>query len=266
MFFDPSHAKKQLSDNDIHLWTINPQAITDPSKLNSLKSILSEKEIEKIQRYRLPKAQHNALITRAFVRTVLSLYIDLKPHDLLFEIAEHGKPELINSPLPLRFNLSHNNNLVICAVCLKHDIGCDIESLSRKISVEAISKRYFAPSEYQSLKDLEASLQTSRFFEYWTLKEAFVKCTGLGISQGLGSFSFEIGNKENRQYNDNIKLNFAADNKQQNNQDYYSCLLYPDSTHCIALCVNCANRSADHKFNLSVFAGDAKLNIFSEIK
>ena len=255
MFFNSSLAKQQLCDNEIHLWSINPQVITEQSKLDSFKMLLSKTELEKVQRYRLPKAQHNALITRAFVRSVLALYTDLKAQDLLFEITEHGKPELCNSPLPLRFNLSHNNNLIICAVCLNQDIGCDVESLSRKINVDSIAKRYFSAAEYQSLQTLSSTAQRALFFEYWTLKEAFVKATGLGISQGLDTFSFQVGATEQATFNDNITLTLSENSRIQNNLDWYSCLNYPDKTHCIAICVN-----SKKTFQVKYFQGNDYLS------
>ena len=257
MFFDPSLAKQQLSDNEIHLWSINPQQITAQDKLDPLKTLLSKTELEKVQRYRQAKAQHDALITRAFVRAVLALYTDQHAQDLIFEITEHGKPELCNSSLPIRFNISHNNDLIICAVCLNHAIGCDVESLSRKISVNSISKRYFSANEYQSLQGLTPTAQRARFFEYWTLKEAFVKATGLGISQGLDTFSFQIEATEQAVFNDNITLTFSENSALQNNLDWYSCLNYLDQTHCIAICVK---NEEGNTFNIKYFQGNDYLS------
>lgn len=245
-----------LHNNDLHVWLIEPAKITDGKLLNALKTLLNRSETEKVQRYRLPKAQHTALITRAFVRTVLSQYADIPAQKWAFNIAPQGKPEISNPPLPLSFNLSHNDDLIICAVCLDKSIGCDIESLSRKISIKAIAQRYFSATEFNTLMALPAALQERRFFEYWTLKEAFVKATGLGISQGLQSFSFTIGKAEKSQFNDNIQLNFSKANSEQNNQGWYNCLLYPDQKHCVALSVKTKSIS-NHKqrFNVQLFDG-----------
>jgi 4'-phosphopantetheinyl transferase len=243
VFFNSSVTKQQLLDNEIHLWSINPQQITAQEQLKSIKSLLSQDELEKVQRYRLAKAQHNALITRAFVRSLLALYTGQKAQDIEFTITEHGKPELANSALPIRFNLSHNNELIICALCLNNDIGCDVESLYRKISVNNIAERYFSADEYQSLQTLPDCKRQIRFFEYWTLKEAFVKATGLGISQGLNTFSFRIGEAKQSTFNDNIVLQHANNNPLQNDSNWYSCLSYPDKTHCIAICMKTAKDS-----------------------
>lgn len=237
MFVHHTASKLTLNNNDVHLWLIEPAKISNGKLINTLKGLLSNTEIEKVQRYRLAKAQHTALITRAFARTVLSQYADVPAQKWLFDIGAHGKPEINNPPIPLSFNLSHNDDLIIMSVCLDKNIGCDTESLSRKISVKAIAQRYFSAIEFNALMALSPALQTPRFFEYWTLKEAFVKATGMGISQGLESFNFTIGEAKTDQFNDNIQLNFSPSCTEQDNQQWYSCLIYPDQKHCIALCV-----------------------------
>ena len=254
VFFNPLLAKQQLSDNEIHLWSLDPRQISIAHKLDSLITLLSKSEVQKVQRYRHPQGQHDALITRLFIRSVLALYTEQDAQDLQFAITAHGKPELCNSSLPIRFNLSHSNNLIICAVCLNHDIGCDVESLARKINIESIAKRYFSAHEYQSLQMLSPAAQKTRFFEYWTLKEAFVKATGLGISQGLNSFSFNIAAAEKTSFNDRITLSFSENSKLQNSQDWYSCLSYLEQKHCIAICVK--NDSNTKQLKIKYFQGN----------
>ncbi|ABM04432.1 4'-phosphopantetheinyl transferase [Psychromonas ingrahamii 37] len=259
MFVHHTASKLTLNNNDLHVWLIEPAKVSDSKLLNALKSLLSQTEIEKTQRYRLAKAKHTALITRAFARTVLSQYADVPAQKWLFNIGAHGKPEIDSPPLPLSFNLSHNDDLIICAVCLDKNIGCDIESLSRKISIKAIAQRYFSAIEFDALMALPPAQQRRRFFEYWTLKEAFVKATGMGISQGLESFNFTIGKAKKDQFNDNIQLNFSLSCSEQDSQDWVSYLVYPDQQHCIALCVkaNNINKPLPNKavLNVQLFDG-----------
>lgn len=233
-----------LATNEIHLWMVNPKQI---AASDALRALLSDPEKQKVDRYRLPAAQHTALITRAFIRLILSQYAPLAPEQWQFSISALGKPEISNSPIPLRFNLSHNDELIICAVCLDSDIGCDIENLGRKISVNAIAERFFSAQEAQSIK-----AQPNRFFEYWTLKEAFVKATGLGISQGLETFSFEIKEAKETQFNDNIHLTFSATCQQQTPEDWYQALIFPDDKHCIGLSVN--NKQVDSIPSINLFS------------
>ena len=247
---------QHLGENDIHIWMVKPEQITASTKLSA---IVSPLEQQKISRYRSDKAKHTALITRSFIRLLLSKYENIAPQAWKFEISELGKPEVSNASTPLRFNLSHNNEIIICAICLNKDIGCDIENLSRKISVDAIAKRFFSPSEHVLI-----SKDNERFFEYWTLKEAFVKATGLGISQGLDTFSFEIKAKDDHKNNDNISLTFNENCKEKDPQNWYHSLHFPDQKHCIGLSVN-NRKQTELKPNIRLFSAQDGLNLFSHL-
>lgn len=249
-----TNAPYQLAAHAIHLWMVNPKQI---SASHELRALLCANEKERVDRYRLATSQHTALITRAFIRLLLSQYADIPPAEWQFSRSELGKPEVTNSPLPLRFNLSHNDELIICALCLDNDIGCDIENLGRKISVNAIAERFFSSQEAQLIK-----AQPSHFFEYWTLKEAFVKATGLGISQGLDTFSFEIKEANAPQFNDNINVTFTEKCQQQTPQNWYQALLFPDDKHCIGISTK-RNKNTDSKPTISLFSTQQGATLFN---
>lgn len=251
--FSSAAAKIILQDNDVHLWLTRPKEITESTLLASYQLLLSADEKKKQQRYRFAKDRHNCLVTRAFVRCVLSQYADLQPAEWIFENGRHGKPEISNSSLPLRFNLSHTEEMIVCAVILHKDIGCDIESRSRIAELKSIARRYFSASEVKALLALPTTQQQTRFFEYWTLKEAYVKATGQGLSVPLDAFSFNIGRTDVTKHNIQIALNFAQEGQENSSGNWFSCLFYPDDTHCVALCVN--RGIIQHSYTLSVFDG-----------
>ena len=253
MSFSSAAVKNILQDNDIHLWLTRPKEIEDPTLLASYQLLLSTDEKKKQQRYHFAKDRHNSLVTRAFVRCVLSHYADLHPAEWVFESGRHGKPEISNSPLPLRFNLSHTEEMIVCAVILHKDIGCDIESRSRITDLKSIARRYFSDREVRTLLALPTTQQQARFFEYWTLKEAYVKATGQGLSVPLDAFSFNIGRSEVIKYNVQIELNFEQEGQRGSSENWFSCLFYPDDTHCVAVCVNGGLTQKIYK--LSVFEG-----------
>jgi 4'-phosphopantetheinyl transferase len=49
--------------------------------------------------------------------------------------------------------------------------------------------RFFAPAEAAALASLPASEQQVRFYEYWTVKEAYLKARGLGLALPLDGFA-----------------------------------------------------------------------------
>lgn len=192
-----------LKINHIDVWFIEPHRLSTEAMV-SLCALLSDEETLKLQQYKNKAAQHTATVSRSLCRLILSKYTNTDPKSLKFIRSQHGKPALVNNINNLRFNLSHNNELIIIAICVNDEIGCDIESPKRKISIEPISRRYFAKQEHQALCYLQGKEKQQRFFEIWTLKEAFVKATGIGISLGLDSFYFDLNNR----LSNNIKVNF----------------------------------------------------------
>ena len=253
-----------LANDEIHVWVVQPNAFqADDPILLRYYSLLNTTEKTKQQRYKFAKDRHDALITRAFIRDLLSYYQSKHPKDWQFEYGDKGKPEVINCELPLRFNLSHTENIIICAVTLNHDIGCDVENTSRNNDVLAIAERYFSTSEADELFSLPKEAQTSRFFDYWTLKEAYIKAWGLGLSIPLKDFSFSIGDQtcnhnNNFAIKDNINLNFA-DHRDDNPSIWRNWLLYPTKAidekqqHRIALSLRAKNDNQNTHYTLRFF-------------
>lgn len=252
--------KLSLKNNEIHIWSTKPQALVDNHEvLSQYIPLLNSEELAKQQRYKFAKDRHDALITRAFIRDLLSYYAEVKPKDWEFEKGEKGKPEVINCPIPLRFNISHTKNLIICAVTLTDDIGCDVENMTRGNDVLAIAERYFAEQESDELFSLAKELQRDRFFDYWTLKESYIKAWGLGLSIPLTDFSFKIN--DSAQYTNalftiknDIQLSFA-EHRQDTPDIWRSWLLYPttaidqEQSHRIAISLRSKvnNQAQDYK-------------------
>lgn len=234
--------KMALPKDEIHLWCCNPSKIVEPIVLARYQQLMTEEEATKQQRYRFEHDQHDALITRALARTVLSQYAERNPEDWRFEKGEKDKPEIVDPPFALRFNLSHTKDLIVCAVAHHHDIGVDVEDISRNSDVLAIADRYFSPTEVDELFSHEDdAVKRSRFFDYWTLKESYIKAWGLGLAIPLDHFSFHIGprpeeNGTSALTHTDIRLSFDA-RRQDRPQDWLSWLFYPSERHRMALSV-----------------------------
>lgn len=103
---------------------------------------------------------------------------------------EQGKPYLKNGEL--FFGISHSEDYALCAFS-DCEVGCDIEKM--KPADIKIAKRFFTAAEYEDIASRETERErTELFYEYWTLKESFMKATGLGMKLALNGF--EIVRKE----------------------------------------------------------------------
>ena len=103
----------------------------------------------------------------------------------------YGKPYF--NGCGLCFNLSHSEERVMCSVS-EDDVGCDVEKV-HTIDLE-IARRYFFGSEYETIcSEKDPERRYDLFFRFWTLKESFMKATGLGFELPLDSFRIELGDR-----------------------------------------------------------------------
>lgn len=176
--------------NDAHLWLSRLSGETDPET----PGVLSADEREHADSVRHPRARAHFMAGRLLARRALSAYADVPARAWRFETTSDGRPEVAAPPsaADLRFNLSHTDGLAACLVTRRLDCGVDVERVDRDIDVCGIAAHSFAPREVAALERLAAARQRQRFFELWTLKEAFLKALGSGIRLRLDAISFEL--------------------------------------------------------------------------
>lgn len=187
-----SPARLSLPDGDAHLWCARPDGFTDPAELARYRALLTDDERARIDRFRFARDRHTCLITRILARVTLSRYCDVPPARWRFGTNDHGRPEIATPASTIRFNLSHTNGLVVCLVGRGREVGVDVERLERVSRWLDLSDRFFAPPETAALRSVDASARPTRFLEYWTLKESYIKARGLGLAIPLDGFSFDL--------------------------------------------------------------------------
>jgi 4'-phosphopantetheinyl transferase len=170
-----------------------PEAISAERARARYLALLSEAEQKQHGRFRFDDDRHTYLVAHALVRTTLGSMLGVPAEQLEFEIGEHGKPELKHAAFAdVRFNLSHTRGLVACGVTRVDDIGVDVEQIDRKLEIDTLAGSVLSDDERAALVPLTGSARRERFFRYWTLKEAYVKAIGRGISLPLRSLHVEI--------------------------------------------------------------------------
>ena len=118
----------------------------------------------------------------------LSRFADVPPGAWEFTTGEYGKPDIAAPSTRLRCSLSPTAGMAACAVIRDRDIGVDVELRSRTTPIE-VAARFFSSRETHDLLTLDPARQPERFLEYWTLKEAYLKARGFGLSLPLDQFS-----------------------------------------------------------------------------
>ena len=142
------------------------------------------------------------LLTQVLARSVLADYPGVEsPGDIQFKRNPHGKPYLSGANKP-RFNLTNSNGVIALAVTAGIEVGVDIEYLNRKAACLDLARRYFTPEEACSFKGLSETAIKDHFFDFWTLKEAWLKAYGTGLKTPLNTFGFTLDD-------DNITIAFT---------------------------------------------------------
>ncbi len=177
---------------EAHLHWVAIDGPLDEARRAAYRALLNEDERARHERFLFEPKRDEFLVTRALVRTTLSRYADVEPRAWTFRANAWGRPE-IDAPAEqarLRFNVSNTFGMVALLVADDREVGCDVEDVDRKGATIAIADRFFSEREVQDLHQVPEAGQRARFFDYWTLKESYIKARGMGLAIPLGDFSF----------------------------------------------------------------------------
>jgi 4'-phosphopantetheinyl transferase len=183
-----------LPFNAVHIDLVHTASPDALQRLDAYRVLMSADEHARMARFVFDRDRRAFLLTRALVRTMLSRYAPIAPADWKFIANVHGRPEILDRPAgvpDLRFNISHTDGLIACAVTIGREVGVDVEHVGRRLEHD-IASRFFAPAEVSDLHSLPDDQQRRVFFDYWTLKEAYIKARGFGLALPLGDFAFKL--------------------------------------------------------------------------
>lgn len=173
-----------LLPNEVHIWRANLDV--PPFPLEVLQKTLSVDERQRADRFHFERDRAYFIAARGILRTLLAQYLKISAPHLKFIYSSKGKPSLKESAIS--FNLSHSHGLALYAITLSSKVGIDLEYM-RDLETAQLAKRFFTPSEYNTLISLPIQQQKNAFFQFWTAKEAYLKATGDGLV-GLQNVEF----------------------------------------------------------------------------
>jgi 4'-phosphopantetheinyl transferase len=176
-----------LSEAEVHVWRteLDPPA----EDVERHEQTLTPDELARADRFYFPRDRRQFIVARGVLRALLGAYLGIPPDQVRFRYAPQGKPALDTDAMEmggrLQFNLSHSGTLALFAFVRRRQIGVDLESVHREVSVDQISNRFFTPREITALRSLPEDDRREAFFRAWTRKEAYIKARGEGLSLGL---------------------------------------------------------------------------------
>jgi len=194
--WNPRPNAVNLISGQVHVWRfcLNPPA----PALQQLEKTLSADEVSQAQRYHFDRDRRRFIVRWATLREILGHYLGLMPEQLRFIFGKCGKPTVAPdlSQRKIYFNLAHSDEIALLAVSAKCEVGIDVERIREDIALMDLAQRHFSPAEVSALDRLPPDEQRTAFFRLWTLKEAYLKGIGLGLSSGLDNFSVSFNSED----------------------------------------------------------------------
>jgi 4'-phosphopantetheinyl transferase len=220
-------------ENDVHIWLAFPGENTNTKLTAQWEQILSKSERERYARFHFDRDRHLYLLGHVLVRKTLSRYFPVPPEKWTFKLNQFGRPEIYKPEFAsrLRFNLSTTKGLVACMIGFLVDIGVDVENISKNINYpQTLARNVLSRTEIRDFKRLSEKAFQKKLFTYWTLKEAYLKAVGTGLSYPLTNFEFRLEHDGKAQISFNSLIQDHPENWQF---DYYQ----PTPTHILAAAI-----------------------------
>ena len=171
----------------INIYMTNVQCLADNKLYNSLYDYVLQYRKNKVDRLRFERDKRLSLGAEALlIKACRDFGVKYKTQCVI--TGKGTKPCFEKNDFC--FNLSHGGEMAMCAAG-EIDIGCDIEKIS-EINL-GVAKKFFKKTEYEYITSFKTKTEQQKaFFKIWTLKESYIKCTGLGLGIPLNSFQINI--------------------------------------------------------------------------
>lgn len=179
-----------LAPSHVHVWkaSVDELAIYHDKFL----SLLDVGERDRHARFHFARDAGRFAVSHGLLRALLSRYIGEPAEAVQFAEGPHGKPYLCGPAASrLSFNMSHSNDVILVALARDGNVGVDVERWQDALEMEEmnrIAEFAFSSRERHSMRELPESQRALAFFSLWARKEAYIKSTGIGITQGLDHF------------------------------------------------------------------------------
>ncbi len=172
----PAHA--------VHVWRADLGL--EAAYWRRLEQNLSADERERASRFRFARDRDRFIGARGLLREILALYLNASPGRLSFGYSAHGKPFLAGEHSTFRFNVSHSFDAMLLAIAHMREVGVDIEGVRNNVvDIVEIGETVLSEPEKQALARFGSEDKRTNFLRIWTLKEAYIKADGRGVSSPL---------------------------------------------------------------------------------
>jgi 4'-phosphopantetheinyl transferase len=181
-----------IGDHEVHVRFA--RLAPDPEAERRAWAVLTPSERDRALRLKQHRDRAHQVRTRAAVRRVLAVYLQLAPQDVVIVSGQNGKPKVAGGAKREwpRFSVSHSGTVALMAVSMNHEVGADVEQIRADVVWRDIAKSFLSLAERDAIDNLPRAAQRRAFFNCWVRKEAYLKGLGVGLHRSTTNFSVPV--------------------------------------------------------------------------
>ena len=188
-----------MSGERINLYFGLLDTVDTPQAHAACFATLSSAEKQRAKSFVFERHRRQYIFAHGLLRFALSSFVPkVEPRDWCFLANRYGRPFIAAPTITqnVHFSLSHTEGCVACVVSGCEAVAVDVEQIQESRSLLATAQSNFSPDEVDVLRVLRPSDLVDRFFDYWTLKEAYLKARSTGLNFPLNQFSILISSDQ----------------------------------------------------------------------
>jgi len=167
-----------LQTHQVKLYSVDQLDLK--SQLDQVQQYLSVTELQRLASLTHKAVHQQFIVSRGILRYILSQYTGQAPAAIDIKTSAKGKPYI--EPSAIYFNVSHSAARLVVAISTQVQVGVDIEFINKNRQFKRVVQRYFTQLEQQQLAQQSVNQYPLLFYKYWTAKEAWAKCIGVGLN------------------------------------------------------------------------------------
>lgn len=144
-----------------------------------------------------PEVRRNFLASRLLLKYAAAEAVGAGPEQVELAYRLGGRP-YVRGCDQIDITLSHTVQLVVVGIATRGTIGVDVERADRRMYETGIAEDVCTPHERATLAALPEEHRNAALVRLWTLKEAYSKAIGQGMSFPFDEFGFAAGDPRPR--------------------------------------------------------------------
>jgi len=228
----PEQNKKLASITQPEIWIARLSDLREYRQ--ELLTLLNSVEHTRCARYLQQDDRDRYLGGRALTKLAAAKLTGVRPADINIVLAATGKPAISLARTGLKLpaiSISHAGELVVLALAYDVDIGVDVELLHHDVILDELMGVVCSATEIAEINKenqrADQKSRTQKFYEFWVLKEAYLKATGDGLSADTRRLVFSVDDVSI------VSLSQGLDNQPAHAWDFF--LKQHDQQHMLAL-------------------------------